>query len=165
MKRDIFNQIRRKILRKLECSYQSWLGVSEPHTRRSTQRSCIPKKLQQLHDMSQNQLKPNLLLQLKERVKDSEVKLLHECIHIEPDFIFKELVFQGLLARVGTCSLKALLVLTVVLSHLPHLGHDLHHDHLYDHHLPGHNHQLWLGLLDRQGRAYHTSGTTSPCHL
>ena len=35
--------------------------------------------------------------------------------------LLKELVLEGLLARVGAGALEALLVLAVVLGHLPHL--------------------------------------------
>ena len=37
------------------------------------------------------------------------------------NLLLKELVLEGLLARVGAGALKALLVLAVVLRHLPHL--------------------------------------------
>ena len=37
------------------------------------------------------------------------------------NLLLKELVLQGLLARVGAGALKALLVFAVVLRHLPHL--------------------------------------------
>ena len=39
----------------------------------------------------------------------------------DANLLLKELVLQGLLARVGAGALKALLVLAVVLRHLPHL--------------------------------------------
>ena len=37
------------------------------------------------------------------------------------NLLLKELVLEGLLARVGAGALEALLVLAVVLGHLPHL--------------------------------------------
>ena len=56
-------------------------------------------------------------------------KIKHSCweirqdktVHSTTDLLLKEFILQGLFPRVGASSLKALLVLTVVLSHLPHL--------------------------------------------
>ena len=81
-----------------------------------------------------------LLLQLEEGVEDPKVELLHEGILVQPHLkynvgleegvkakannmylLLKEFVLQGFLSRVGTGPLKALLVLTVVLRHLPNL--------------------------------------------
>merc|ERR1719382_2009853 len=62
-----------------------------------------------------------LLLQLEEGVEHTEVELLHEGVLVQPHLLLKELVLEGLLARVGAGALEALLVLAVVLGHLPHL--------------------------------------------
>ena len=78
-----------------------------------------------------------LLLQLEEGVEDSKVELLHESILVQPhlnhlvsdlgkqsnntDLLLEEFILQGFLPRVSACSLKALLVLAVVLRHLPYL--------------------------------------------
>jgi len=59
-----------------------------------------------------------LLFQLKEGVEHTKVELLHESILVQPHLLFEELILQGFLPRVGACSLKALLVLAVVLRHL-----------------------------------------------
>ena len=40
---------------------------------------------------------------------------------ITANLLLKELVLEGLLARIGAGALEALLVLAVVLRHLPHL--------------------------------------------
>ena len=50
------------------------------------------------------------------------MKLLHKSIHIQSDFVLKELVLQRLLPHVGPGYLEALLVLAVVLGHLSHLA-------------------------------------------
>merc|ERR1719234_811558 len=65
-----------------------------------------------------------LLLQLEEGVEDPKVELLHERILVQPHLLFKEFILQGFLPRVGTSSLKALLVLSVVLGQLRAKGVD-----------------------------------------
>jgi len=62
-----------------------------------------------------------LLLELEERVEDAVVELLHERVDVQLHLIFKELVLEGLLPRVGAGALEALLVLAVVFGHLTHL--------------------------------------------
>jgi len=68
-----------------------------------------------------NNISALLFLQLQEGVEDSEVELLHECIHIQTNLVFKELVLQSFLPWVGPCTFEALLVLTVIFGNLSNL--------------------------------------------
>merc|ERR1712045_803169 len=57
-----------------------------------------------------------LFFQFQIGIKNAKVKLLHECINIQFDFILKKLVLQCLFTWISSCAFKALLIILVIFS-------------------------------------------------